>query len=207
MKRLLAIALLLVGCGGVGSTPAISPSPAPTIAPTAAVPSAAARAAGLQLVRCKVNLTTDPNCRQDGYRITSPIKMGKVVTLTFTVRNVGKRVSGPVTGVILGCSQLAACKYGEYLLPDRFTFVGCTPGCRGRLAVDRASWHLQWAGKIKPGKAMNLTVTFKAKFVAYNYVVAGVYAAPLAVLDANLGHWDEWRIAEWTDIQVVVLPR
>jgi hypothetical protein len=223
MKRLLVTVLIVGACSSVAPTvapvtaplvtPAPTASPTPPASPSAATPALTPEptptpvpAARLRLVPCTFDLAKDPECRGD-YHVTDTVEVGSVVTLTFMIKNAGSKVSGPVSGMMFGCTSFGGCTHTEYFLPDRFTLIGCKPSCRGQVVNDRTTWYLEWAGKIKPGKTVKLTVAFRADYVAYNYVVAGLYDAPIATLDADLFAARGLLIQDWGNIQVVVFPK
>lgn len=218
---LLFVILLLVGCvalftRGSGSAvvpqatgipipspvavaPTSSPSPTLLVAPT---PSSGPQ---LALVPCVFDLAKDKYCQNGQYHITNPVSRGRVVTLTFKVRNIGSAVSGALSAVVIGCnSETGGCHHEDFFLPDRFTLLGCAPSCAGHVVNDRTTWELEWAGKIAPGKTMTLTVSFRATHVAYNYIEATLRGQSLkqyneAPLDTSP------KLGEWNEMQVVVV--
>jgi hypothetical protein len=202
-------------------TATLAPTPTPTPAPTPS-PTPRPKAAQLEIVPCTVGVKK--TCRRE-YNITDFPKTGAVVNLTWTVRNVGLKASGPISAAFLSCDPMGACYKPPYSqsgqsvgdpsattfwLPDKFTLLGCSPSCAGKVVNDRTGWELQWAGNVGPGKTASLAVTFRADGDwGYYYFSAALFATSLATYNAGLfkpGTLDAVKIGEWDEIQVLVAP-
>lgn len=225
MKRLVAIGLPLIGgcAASQGPTPIIvyvTPAPSVAVTPSATAATMAASqtaspssrpADWIELVPCDLGMQggngepityADKDCQNQSYHITNPVELGKVATLTFTVTNTGSKTSGPISAVMFGCSSFGRCTHTEYFLPDRFDLIGCKPRCTSKVVSDDTTWELQWNIRLAPTEVADLVVTFRARYAAYNYIVAGLYAGPVS--QVSLGSGGARLIRDWGDMQVVV---
>jgi hypothetical protein len=202
-----------------GSNPPASPSQTATVTVTPEPTPTPKPAAKLELVTCDFGMTggsgapikyADPTCQNQSYHINNPVKLGQVVTLTFTVKNTGTKVSGPLYGMLMGCNPLGGCESDSqysreaFWLPDRFTFIDCNPSCQRWNMNENTGWELQWAGKVAPGKTAKLTVRFRAQHVAYNYVVAGLWALSRKAYNDQPLKASQYKLGEWPEVQIVV---